>query len=128
MTRRHFRLELIELLLEALDHPNKCDRCGKPNVSINHKIPIFKNGKNKLSNIEFCCPSCMKDTHSLGFKHGDKRDYNRKYMKWYWQNRPEKYKEYLRKMRERYRSSYYPLYYFGLFWRRINREFLIRNV
>ena len=99
--KRDWDKELIELLLQALGKENKCDRCGKPDVSVSHTKPIFQGGKNELSNIEFLCRSCMRDSHSLGFEHGNKTDYNRKYLMWYWRHHPEKYKKYLIDIRAR---------------------------
>lgn len=120
--KRQFRKELIGLLLEALCRTNKCERCGKPNVSVNHIIPIFKGGKNKLDNIEFLCPKCMKNTRNLNFERGNKRSYQRAYMKWYLSTHPKQLEKILESNRKRNRSKYYPLYFFGIFWRRIYRK------
>ena len=50
----------LELLLEALNLPYKCQVCGKKpkKLHIHHKKPLSMGGENKLSNITFVCCKC----------------------------------------------------------------------
>lgn len=97
---RDWSRELIVLLLEALGKEDKCERCGKPMVSINHKIPLCKGGTNVLSNTEFLCDDCMKNVHNLDFIHGNRKSYMKAYHKWYLQTHPDQYKKQLERMRD----------------------------
>jgi len=97
---RDIRKELITLLLESVGKEDKCEWCGKSDVSVSHRLPLFQGGLNKLDNVDFLCKDCMKNSHRLNFIHGDENSYRNVYQKWYWETHPEQYKKHKKNMRE----------------------------
>lgn len=42
---------------------NKCLACGKPEVTVDHVVPLSKGGSNDISNIQPLCMSCNQKKH-----------------------------------------------------------------
>lgn len=51
--------EMIDTLIQRSQ--GKCEYCGKDctdNYHIDHKLPLYRGGKNNIENLAFCCPKC----------------------------------------------------------------------
>lgn len=53
--------EWIELCNQ---YGNRCLACGKPELTVDHVIPLSKGGKNDISNIQPLCMSCNQTKHA----------------------------------------------------------------
>lgn len=96
------RMEYVELLLEALNKPHKCEICGKEGgyLELFHIKPISEGGLNKLSNVKLVCQDCGKNSHGLQFERGNKASYIKAYMQWYFKTHPEQYQKHLKRYRK----------------------------
>jgi 5-methylcytosine-specific restriction endonuclease McrA len=51
-------IDLVDWLALCDEYGNKCLRCGKPEVTMDHVVPISKGGAHSIDNLQPLCGSC----------------------------------------------------------------------